>query len=68
MFFSVCCGTIKTQTGCFILTLQAANLFTIIWSIVTAIAVLHQDMWKACANGGAEGTGKYQQVRALTGM
>jgi hypothetical protein len=37
------------------------NSFLIAWGIVTAIAVLNQDMWNFCSDSS---TGKYQQVLA----
>jgi hypothetical protein len=68
MCIFVCGGMIVSQAKFFAKAVLVFNLFTICWSIVTAVAVLNQDMWKYCADGGAEGAGKYQQVRALTGI
>jgi hypothetical protein len=68
MCIFVCGGMIVSKAQLFAKIVLVFNFFTICWSIVTAIAVLNQDMWKACANDGSEGAGKYQQVRTLTDM
>jgi hypothetical protein len=68
MCIFVCGGMIVSKAQLFARIVLVFNLFTICWSIVTAIAVLNQDMWKYCPNDGSEGSGKYQHVRALADM